>query len=414
MNKRLFVILALFAFLGVMPSFAQDDVSTGVEITWPTAVTEVWGTGDVMGTAAVPGMAYYFLEYLLLNDDLSFPDSAPWIPVTVGIENTVRNGVLATLDTTEVADGLYALRLVVTTRSGEVFTHTVSPVRVSNERFERITEEITNQALEDAGLSPTEEAPEPTATPPDTTPHVTPAGAATNVRRCDIVDNQACPILDFLSQGEYAAILAVSSNSTGWFQIRMPSGLVGWVSPAVVVTSGDLSNLPRVVPPQPIPPPAAANVIPNAIAIEGNVAVCARTFNVQINVANIGNLISSPGSVSLQNVHIRTGTVAFTSFGNFPTINPGGNFVVVIPVTVTVFFNEEHELRAFIGNQQVTMRYILQQGTCGIPGTLPPAPTPVPTQPPPTEPPPTAPPTEVPPTEPPDDEAPAAEATPES
>ena len=378
MKKHILIILGLLIALSIMPAMAQSDETTGVEIIWPTPATEVWGTGDVVGTAAVSGMAFYHLEYLPLNDDLSFPDSAPWIPLTVAIENTVRDGVLATLDTTAFADGVYALRLVVNTRAGQQFYDTVSPIRVSNERFERVTEQIANQALLDAGVTPTEEpTSEPPPTPSDTTPQVTPTGATTNVRRCDVVDNQACPVLDFLRQGEFATILALSSNGSGWYQVRLASGLVGWVSPTVVTTSGELSSLPRVAPPAPLPrpiPPAAANVVPNSIAIENNLAVCGRTFNAQVNVVNIGNLASSPGTVSLQNVNTRTGTVTFTSFGNFPAMNPGGNFVVVIPVTVTVFFNEEHELRAFIGSQQVSLRYVLQQGDCGIAPTSSPVP----------------------------------------
>jgi len=379
MKKHIFILLALLlAFSVVAPVAAQDDVTTDVEIIWPKPVTEVWGAGDIVGTAAVSDMAFYFLEYLPLNDDLSFPDSAPWIPLTVAIQNTVRDGVLASLNTTEFADGLYALRLVVTTRDGQRYTDTISPIRVNNERFDAVIDRITTQALLDAGVTVTPEpTSEPTTARPDTTPRLTPSGATTNVRRCDQADNQTCPVLDFLGSGEYATILAVSNNGSGWFQIRLTSGLVGWVSPTVVTTSGDLTGLPRVAPPAPLPrpvPPAAANVVPNSVAIQNNVAVCGRTFNALVNVTNVGNLTSASGTVTLQNVNVRTGTVTFTSFGNFPTINPGGNFVVVIPVNVTVFFNEEHELRAFIGNQQATLRYVLQQGDCGIA----PSPTPVP------------------------------------
>lgn len=400
MKYGFLVVLSLFIGLWAAPALAQDDVITGVEIRWPLPVTEVWGTVEVTGSAAVSGMAYYYLEYLPLNDDFTFPDSAPWIPATIGIESIVTNGELATLDTTGVPDGLYALRLVVNTRGGQQFTDTVTPIRVNNERFSRVIDEISQQALADAGVTPTEEAPVVTPAPTreagDTTPRVMPAAGitSTNVRRCDVIDNHSCAVLGFLNQGQSAEILALSANGSGWFQVRLASGLVGWVSPTVVEASGDLSNLPRAMPATPLPPATAPNVIPNAIAIENNTAVCGRPFNAQINVANVGNATSPAGVLSLQNVHIRTGTVTFTNYAGFPSINPGGNFLIVMPLTVSVFFNEDHELRAFVGNQQLTLRYRLQQGSCGIAATLPPPPTMTPTM--------TAtlaPPTELPPTE---------------
>ncbi|MCA9905378.1 MAG: SH3 domain-containing protein [Anaerolineae bacterium] len=387
--KNYFVaVLCIILGFSVTPTLAQDTGQTGVKIQWPPPVTEVWGSGDVIGTAAVPGMAYYYLEYLPLNDDLSFPDSAPWIPTTIAIDQTVVDGVLATLDTTQVSDGLYALRLVVNTFDNQSYMDTVSPIRVNNGRFSRVTEGIIRQALIDAGVIPPEEPTAeptlvPTSPPVDMTPRVVPAGgvSAANVRNCDVIDNYSCAIVGYLNQGESAVILGVSSNYSGWYQIVLPSGLTGWISPSVIVTSGDLSNLPLVTPPAPLPPPAAPNVILNGIAIEGGIAVCAQPFNAQINIANVGNAASEAGSVSLQDVNIRTGEITFTNYGSFPSISPGGNFVVVIPVTSSAYYNEDHELRAYTGNQQMVLRYTLQQGNCGFQPTQPPPPPP--TQPPP-------------------------------
>lgn len=78
---------------------------TGVRIQWPPPVTETFGVGNVIGTANVPDMAYYYLEYLPLADDLSLPPTIPWIPATMALTVPVSEGALATIDTRMVEDG---------------------------------------------------------------------------------------------------------------------------------------------------------------------------------------------------------------------------------------------------------------------------------------------------------------------
>jgi hypothetical protein len=347
----------------------QNATIETVQISWPLPVTEVWGTGDVLGTAAVSGMAYYYIDYITLNDDLSIPTNAPWLPATVGITQPVVNGSLATLDTTTVPDGVYALRLTVNTVDGQSFHDVVMPIRVDNERFNAIFGESSAVQLPE---------PAPTQAPSDTTPRVVPSAQynAINIRRCDLVDNNRCPIIASLESGQSAAVQALSSNNTGWFQVQLPSSVIGWVSPTVVTQQGDFSGLGRTQPPAPLPPPAAqlpsmqpvaptSGVIPNGMAIEGGSATCGRTFNVQINVGNPTNTVAPAGSIALQDVNIRTGEVTFSGYGNYPSLNPGANFVVVIPAQTSIYYNEDHELRAFANGRQFNVRYNLQQGSCG-------------------------------------------------
>ncbi|MCB9458731.1 MAG: hypothetical protein H6670_03700 [Anaerolineaceae bacterium] len=383
------LLAVLLTALSVIPGIAQEPpAETGVEISWPPPVSEVWGSGDVTGTANVPNMSYFYLEYLTLNDDLTMPDGAPWIPTTVGMREPVSNGVLATLDTTTVPDGLYALRLVVNTTDNQTFYDVVSPVRVSNNKFDRIITAVIAQALEEAGVVPAPTPEPPTPTPVvDMTPRVFPTDGVTavNLRRCDVVDNHGCAVVGYLT-GEGGTIFGVSNRGTGWYQVLLPTGLAGWVSPTVVYTTGDLNNIPPVEPPAPLPPPAESNIQLSGLQIQGN-AVCAQTFNVHINVGNVGNAPSPAGDITLQDVNIRTGQVTYTNYGSFPSIAPGANYVVVIPVTTSAFFNETHELRAFAGNKQVNGQYTLQQGDCG--GTTPPTAAPPPTAVPPTAIPPT-------------------------
>lgn len=383
-------------FISLPVTNAQDDAPIPLEdpviITWPPPVSEVWGSGDVIGSAAVPGMAYYYLEYLPLNDDLTQPSGAPWLPATVGITEPVVNGTLATLDTTRVTDGLYALRLTVNTHEGDSYSYVVSPVRVNNTRFDSFLERFREAILEELGL-PTEGEPTPapaTATPqpptvtpvPDQRPYVTPLPGtpSVNVRRCTLVDNYACSIVGYLLAGEQAEVIGRDVSGAQWLQLRLPAGLIGWVSMSVVATYGDLSGVPLITPPEPLPPPAQSNIVLNGIAISGS-AVCGMTFNVQVNVANTGNAASPAGQVTLQDVDIASGTITATNYGGYPSIGAGSNFIVTIPMTTSAFYNANHELRAYTNNTQVQAQYYLEQGSCNQPPTPPP-----PTEPPPYQP----------------------------
>jgi hypothetical protein len=46
------------------------------------------------------------------------------------------------------------------------------------------------------------------------------------------------------------------------------------------------------------------------------------------------------------------------------TINPEQNWVVVIPMRTSVYFNEDHELRVYVNGWQFNIRYTLQEGDC--------------------------------------------------
>ncbi|NWG17317.1 MAG: hypothetical protein HXY41_11835 [Chloroflexi bacterium] len=324
-------------------------------------------------------MVFYYLEYIQLNDDLSIPENAPWIPATVAISEPVVNGALARLDTTTVPDGLYALRLVVVTKDQQSYTDTVLPIRVNNERFTAYAERVIEQALLDAGIivNPT---PEPTLTPvppQPTQPFAFPAPGlwAVNVRFCDQIDNDRCPIQESMD-GRGADVLGISTNGTGWYLVRLPSGLEGWVSPTVVTVIGDTSILPFLAPPAPLPPPALPNVILNGIAIRDGSPTCGVNFEVEVNVANIGSAVADGATVTLQDVNLSTGEVTATAYNSFPALNPGGNYVVLFSMVTSAFYNETHELRASLGSENVRVQYVLQQGNCGVEPTPPPPPPP--------------------------------------
>jgi hypothetical protein len=361
MNRRTLFVLLLLVLAATMPvvvlgqSGTSQPVDFGMRIVSPQPVSEVHGTVDIIGTANVANQVYYYLEFTHLADGELVPsDNDTWIPFTEARTTPVSNGVLAEADTTQVPDGVYALRLTVNVSDNETtgnsFHTILTPVRISN------------------GANPNPDpVPLPTPNPEDRTPRVTTADGilAANVRHCDIVDNDRCPTVANLNAGQEAPVLAISANNTGWFQVRTPAGSTGWVSPTVVQQLGDFSGLPRVAPPTPLPPPPPpGNVIPNGISFQGGNPQCLIPQTILINMGNVGGTTSQPGTVTVQNIALRTGDVTFTGFGSFPQLAPGQNWAVAIPATFTTFYNEQHELRASANGHTITMRYTLGQGNC--------------------------------------------------
>lgn len=73
---------------------------------------------------------------------------------------------------------------------------------------------------------------------------VSPASAAVNIRSSASTD---APIIAPLTVGETAAVLGIAPDGF-FFNIEF-EGVNGWVAKSVVVTSGDCSNIPPIVPP---------------------------------------------------------------------------------------------------------------------------------------------------------------------
>jgi hypothetical protein len=316
------LMLGAFAALtiaGVMPRVvtAQNATSSAttssvvtatlppdqLNITWPVSVTELWDVQMVQGTVAIPDLDHYLLEWQPLNADLSLPAGVPWTPASGVQTKTVRDGELATVDTTGIPDGLYSLRLSAFNKAGANFLFVVTPLRVSNARF--------------------------------------------------------------------AAIFALTATPTGTRRARTP-----------------------------LPQTPATGVVLNGIALIPANPVCSQTYSVQVNVNNPTTTNTAPGTVTVQDINVRTGDITTSGTGNFPAIAPGQNSVVTIQLTTTQFYNETHQVLAFTGNSQIAATYALQQGACNV--TLTPSQTFTavpPTAIPPTAVPPTAiPPTAVPPT----------------
>ena len=357
------------------PAGATPTPNPDLVIAWPQPISEVHGVIDVVGTAAIDGMAFYRLEAIALNPDYSVPANAAWIPLTTDLTQPVASGVLGQVDTTQLPDGLYNLRVVAFTGSvtapGDETTASTGPVRVNN--------------LHSGGngVTPT---PGPTATPApsDAAPYVVPdAGntAGVAIRSCNIANNDLCPMVAGLAPGSSAQLLGIANDGSGWYYVAAGSGLTGWVSDTVATVEGNTANVPDVAPPTPqagppAPPPVAPTapapspVIPNGVAPQGS-PQCAELFNVEINLANEGSTQSLPGTVTLQDIHVDDGAVTYTGYGNYPALDPGANYVVTIGMVSSAYPNTNHELIASNDGQQASMRYTLGPGTCGDPAPTP-------------------------------------------
>ena len=171
----------------------------------------------------------------------------------------VINGVLGTVDTTFLPDGLYAMRVAATVSDdGRPIDpeYTVNPVRVSN----------INSPL----------SPAPSETPAirrmcrprrrHRQPPPAPAVPYVVTRRRAMAPSTCAPLRpggqQRLSGGGRAGaglapISGLSSDGSGWYLVTTPAGLQGWVSPAVVNAIGDLSTVASVAPPAPCRRPAA-------------------------------------------------------------------------------------------------------------------------------------------------------------
>lgn len=375
MKRVLLVTLFLLSLIYGTSVLAQEDApseapagSAGIEILWPSPISEVWDVIDVIGTANVPDMEFYRLEIISLNPDLTTPENATWIPVTGDFSTPVVNGVLATIDTRTIPDGLYGLRVVMNVGMDEASRTSVDfitgPIRVNNGLyFNGGEEEIVTPPP--AGLDPA-------------APYVVPAPGVTAVtmRRCDLPDDERCPVIGLFDYTEGAALLGRSATGSSWLLIENGGGLPGWVSPTETMIVGDPGNVPLVVPPQPISAlvaPPAVGVQPsgppsppkiNGLAVQDSQPECGRTFTVHVNVANQGSTPTNPGTVKLQNIHRGSGQVTYTGHENYPAIPPGGNFVVVFRVKVNRYESRGQELRASAADSRFSTKYDLQRGRC--------------------------------------------------
>ncbi len=390
-GKRLMLLmLALVLFVVSAPIAAQDGVADeanpNAQITFPLPVYVVRGEFEIRGSANLPNMTNFFIEFRPLNEDLTPPAGREvWFPAILPSSAAVQDDILGVWDTTLVPDGIYELRLTVNVSGGgEAVNDTVSPIRIENTPPPWVEIDVTVEPTQ--AVIPATEVPLPT-TPPteDPTPRATVITPVGNVRQGDGTNYG---IITSLTEGTSVEIVGISNTGSGWYQVRLPDGRLGWMAPSIVSVSGLVSGLPRVQPP---PPPATpiptavpatptpvtqANLVAGIVVLDPAQPTCAQTFNVGFDVANLGTqATAASGTVSLVDVRAADGSTQGTTIGGFPVLQPGETFRVNMPLTVSTWYNETHRIQLVIDpsnqipetnpddNSRV-VEYTLQKGSC--------------------------------------------------
>ncbi len=381
----LFALPLTVSAQAVTPTVAPNPNAT---ISWPPPVYVIRGQFQIRGTANLPNMTNYFIEFRPLNDDLT-PQGGNdvWFPAILPSQAAVQDGVLGTWDTTLVTDGLYQLRLTVNVSQGTPVFDIVSPLRVENtpSPFEVPPTPIpTNTPL---ATSTPLATPTPTE---DLTPRVTITSSPTgNLRAGDSIFYN---ILASLPAGTTARILGISNRGTGWYQVQLDNGQTGWVSPSIVTTSGDLTNLQSVQPPPPPPPtptpiPTAVPFTPVPVSqanlVVGNVTFnpgspqCNQAFQVKIDIANLGSQpTAAGGTVTVIDTRAADGSQQGPAGStSFPVIQAGQTVNVTVILTIGTYYNEQHNITVNVdpgnqipettkGDNVKTLSYTLNKGGC--------------------------------------------------
>jgi hypothetical protein len=171
-----------------------------------------------------------------------------------------------------------------------------------------------------------------------------------------------------------------------WLQVQAPNGVIGWVFTELVTVNIDLANVPVVnaqfiaPPPTAIPatpvPSSGANLVAGIVVLTPAQPVCQQTFTVGFDVANLGTEpTASSGTVSLVDTRAADGSQQGTTLGGFPILQPGQTFRVNMPLTISTWYSEQHNITLVIdpGNQIPettksdnvrTISYTLQKGGC--------------------------------------------------
>jgi hypothetical protein len=392
------LVLVVMLLAASVPAFAQvTPVPTpdpNANVVFPPPVYVLRGLSPIIGTANLPNMTNYFIEFRPLPPASAEPTTGAgtptptpvFFPAVLPSTSAVVDDVLGTWDTSLVPDGLYELRMTVNTSAGTPVVVTITPLRVENNLDPEIAALIGVGAVPvvptQAPIVPTQ-PPAATMTPTyDPTPRGTVTTASANVRTGD---STLFPAIASLPQDTVVELVGISSTGSGWYQVRLASGQLGWMSPTVISVSGDVGRLPRVTPPPPpvtptpIPtatPVTSANLVAGIVVLNPNPPVCSQTFIVGFDVANLGSTATAgSGIVSLTDVRAADGSVQASTVGGFPILQPGQTFRVDMPLTVSTFYNETHRITLIIDPQNQipettrddntrTIEYVLQKGPC--------------------------------------------------
>ncbi|MCB9456425.1 MAG: SH3 domain-containing protein [Anaerolineaceae bacterium] len=358
-------------------------VNPNAHISWPPPIYVLRGQFTIRGSANLPSMTSYFIEFRPLAEDLSPQDEiAPWFPAVLPTAAAVQDDILGVWNTTTAPDGVYELRMTINIASAEPFYFRVSPLRVENNPPPFAVTPTPQPVIQATSTSvPQVVAPTliPTPTAFDTTPRVT-AIVDANVRRGDSTQYE---VMGALLTGQSAQVVGISSFGSNWYLIQLPNGTRGWIAPSVVNASGNMANVPLVSPPAPptptfTPTPAAqVNLVAGNITFNPASPNCAQTFNVFVDIANFGTTANTiTGTISVVDTRAADGSVQQTTVGAFGVIQPGQTINVgPIPITVSTYYGEEHRISIVVdsagqiaetneGDNSNVKAYTLNKASC--------------------------------------------------
>lgn len=124
------------------------------------------------------------------------------------------------------------------------------------------------------------------------------------------------------------------------------------------------------------PPPYPANLLPGSATLDPSTPTCAVQFTVYLNVKNNGSQATiTQGKVSAVDMRASDGSQQASGTGSFPTLDPGDSYQVQIPLTVSAYYGEQHNIKLVIDpDRQIpefnetdnskTISYTLEQGSC--------------------------------------------------
>ncbi len=272
-NRMVSIILLLLvvstAGFQAIPTSTPSDPNAN--ITWPPPIYVLSGEFTVRGTANMPNMTSYFLEFRPLNADFTpAADNVAWTPAILPARGPVIDDVLGVWNTSVAPDGPYELRLTITTSGGQPVHARISPLRVENQpppfAITPTVQVVPTISLPTLVPSPIVDQALPTLVPTPTAFSLNPEAVAVTSGNVREGDNTSYNIVGSLVVNQRVPVVGRSNTGSGWFYIELPNGRRGWVAPSVVQVSGDLSGLPRVNPPfTPTPPATATPTLPDAV-----------------------------------------------------------------------------------------------------------------------------------------------------
>jgi hypothetical protein len=255
--------LATAAFQPFEPT--GDSQDPNAQIAWPPPIYVLRGEVGIRGTANLPDMVSYFLEFRPLNPDFTqAAETIPWVPATLPARGPVIDDVLGVWNTTTAPDGPYELRLVINLSSGQPVRTRLSPLRIENNPppFAVTPTPVIIPTLIPATLLPPQQL--PTLVPTPTAFNLTPVAVAVTNANVRAGDNTSYPIVGSLVANQQVAVVGRSNTGSGWWVVELPDGKRGWVAPSVVQVSGDLRGLPLLSPPAtPTPIASPTPVLPD-------------------------------------------------------------------------------------------------------------------------------------------------------